>query len=343
METLGGEFFLERLAIGKDVGLGGVVFINRADDHVLRREAGRGHKAIVIGVRHNHPANEARRDTPRGRVGKLLHTLFVLELDIAGLGKILAQVVRRASLESLAILHHRFDAQRINGAGETFALGLTALDDWHGHIVFSKVSIHLEHLMGLLDRFGLSGVDRVAFLPEELGGAQEKTRAHLPAYHVGPLVNQDGQITVGLYPLRIGLADDGLGGRADNEWLFQFAGRDELTIGARLEARVRDDGTFLGEAIHVCGFLLDIADRNEEREIGVHMARLLKHRIEVALDIFPKGVAPGLNHHTATDGGILGQVGVLDDLQVPLRIILGAGWGDGGLGLGGRLLGHNDT
>ena len=101
-----------------------------------------------------------------------------------------------------------------------------------------------------------------------------------------------------------------------------------------------DDGTFLGEAIDVRGFLLNVANRNEEREVGVHMAGLLEHRVEVALDVLPEGVAPRLDDHAAADGAILGQVGVLDDLEVPLRVVFGAGRRDGGLGLGGRLLGH---
>ena len=184
---------------------------------------------------------------------------------------------------------------------------------------------------------------RVAFLPEELGGAKEEARAHLPADDIGPLVDQDWQIAVGLDPLRISLADDRLGSRADDERLFEFAGGDELTIGAHLEARVGDDRTFLGKTIDVGGFLLNVANRDEEREISVHMAGLLEHLVEVAVDIFPEGVAPRLNHHATADRAVLGQVGVLDHLKIPFGIVFLAGRGDGGLRFGGGLLGHEGT
>ena len=340
VEALGGELLLERLAIGEDVSLGGVVLIDRADHHVLRGEAGRSHEAVVVGVRHDHAADEAGGHAPRGRVRVLLGTLLVLELDVAGLGEVLAEVVRGAGLEGLAILHHRFDAERVDGAGETFALGLTALDDRHRHVVLGEVGIHLEHLVGLLDGLGFGRVDGMAFLPEELGGAEEEARAHLPADDVGPLIDEDREVAVGLHPLGVSLADDGLGSRADDERLFELTGGDELAIRSGFEARVGDDGAFLGEAVDVRGFLLDVADRDEEREVGVHVAGLLEHRVEVAVDVLPEGVTPRLDHHATTDRAVLGQVGVLDHLQIPLGIVILAGRGDGGLRFGGGLLGH---
>ena len=310
---------------------------------MLRGEAGRRDETIVVGVRHDHTADEAGRDAPRGRVRKLLRALLVLELDIAGLGEILAKVVGGASLEGLAVLHHRLDAERVDRTWEAFAFGLAAHDHRHRHVVLGEVRVDLEHLVGLLDRFGLGRVDRVAFLPEELGGAKKEARAHLPADDVGPLVDQNRQIAVGLDPLRIGLADDRLGSRAHDERLFELAGGDELTVGAHLEARVGDHCTLFGEAINVGGFLLNVADRNEEREVGVYVTGLLEHLIEVAVNILPEGVAPRLNHHATADWAVFGQVGMLDYLEVPLRIVFLAGRGDGGLGFGGGLLGHKGT
>ena len=248
--------------------------------------------------------------------------------------------MRGAGLEGLAVLHHRFDAERVDGAREAFAFGLAALDDRHRHVVLGKVGVHLEHLVGLFDGFSLGRVDRVAFLPEELGSTEEETRAHLPADDVGPLVDEDREITVRLDPLRVGLADDGLGSRADDERLLELAGGDELTIRAHFETRVGDDGAFLGEAVDVRGFLLDVADRDEEREVGVHVAGLLELLVEVAVDVLPESVTPRLDHHATADRAVLGQVGMLDHLEVPFRIVILAGRGDGGLRFGGGLLGH---
>ena len=41
----------------------------------------------------------------------------------------------------------------------------------------------------------------VALLPKKLGCAQEGTSAHLPPDHVGPLIDLQGQVAVGLDPL----------------------------------------------------------------------------------------------------------------------------------------------
>ena len=101
-----------------------------------------------------------------------------------------------------------------------------------------------------------------------------------------------------------------------------------------------DDGALLGETIDMRGFLLDVADRDEEREVGVHVAGLLEHRVEVAVDVLPERVTPRLDHHATADRAVLGQVGVLDHLQIPLGVVFLAGRGDGGLRFGGGLLGH---
>ncbi len=51
-------------------------------------------------------------------------------------------------------------------------------------------------------RLAHGGMGGVALLPEEFEGADEGARAQLPAVHVGPLVEQHGEVAVGLNPLR---------------------------------------------------------------------------------------------------------------------------------------------
>ncbi len=95
---------------------------------------------------------------------------------------------------------------------------------------------------------------------------------------------------------------------------------------------VRDDRAFLGEAFDVLGSFLEVAHRNEQRKVGVLVPGLLEHPVQHPLDVLPDGVAPGLDHHAAADGRLFGQVGGVDDLLVPLWVVLGAGGCDGGLG-----------
>ena len=55
--------------------------------------------------------------------------------------------------------------------------------------------------MGLL----LSSKGAVTLLPEELSGPEEGLGVfELPSHDVTPLVQLDGQVTVGLYPGRVG-------------------------------------------------------------------------------------------------------------------------------------------
>ena len=61
---------------------------------------------------------------------------------------------------------------------------------------------------------------RVALLPKEFRRTKEQPRAHLPAHHIGPLVDQQRQVAMALDPAREGVADDGLRGRAHNQRLL---------------------------------------------------------------------------------------------------------------------------
>jgi hypothetical protein len=69
------------------------------------------------------------------------------------------------------------------------------------------------------------------------------------------------------------------------------------SAGASDEPVVGDHRALLGEALHVRRLLLEEALGDEEREVGVLVARRLEHAIELALDVLPDGVAPRLDHH----------------------------------------------
>ena len=95
----------------------------------------------------------------------------------------------------------------------------------------------------------------------------------------------------------------------------------------RFEPIVRDDRAFLGEALGHLLFLGEERFGNEEGKIRVDVARVLEHAIEGALHLLPDGVAVRLDDHAAAHVGVLRQAGVLDDVEIPLRIIFAA-WGD---------------
>ena len=84
---------------------------------------------------------------------------------------------------------------------------------------------------------------------------------------------------------------------------------------------MRDDSTLLSEALDVVGLLAQEALGDEEGEVRIVVPCLLKHIIELTLHALPDSIAIGLDDHTATHCGALGQVGLDDEILIPLRIV----------------------
>ena len=172
------------------------------------------------------------------------------------------------------------------------------------------------------------GVGGVAFLPEEFRGAQEQPRAHLPAHHIGPLVDQHRQVAVALDPALEGVADDRLRRRPDDQRLLQFGLRIGLQLAVDLLQPVMgDDRHLLGEAFDVLGLPGDEAQGNEQREIAVLVAGFLDPPVERLLQQLPDAVAPRLDHHAAAHRRRLRQIRVADHVLVPFREIRLARYG----------------
>jgi len=66
------------------------------------------------------------------------------------------------------------------------------------------------------------------------------------------------------------------------------------------------------------GLFLQKALRDEQREIRVLVAGRLETAIQAALDAFPQLVAVRLDDHAAAHRRIVGQVGLLHDIGIPL-------------------------
>ncbi len=172
-------------------------------------------------MRHDESTDQARRYTPGGSPDIFEFIVFVLELAVEGSGEILAEEVTRAGLQGFTILHERLDAESFYGAGKPFAGRFTALDHRHGHVIFRQARVDIQNFTGFLERFFFGGVGRMTFLPQELHRSQKQPRPHLPANHVGPLVDQNREVAPRLDPLAVGIPDDGFTRRAHDEVFFQ--------------------------------------------------------------------------------------------------------------------------
>src|SRR5262249_33644214 len=91
---------------------------------------------------------------------------------------------------------------------------------------------------------------------------------------------------------------------------------------------MRDNGAFLGKAGGHLLFAFEKGFRDKEREISVDVAGVLEHAVESALHSFPNRIAVRLDDHAATHIGVFRHAGILDDIEIPLRVI-DAAFGDG--------------
>ena len=85
------------------------------------------------------------------------------------------------------------------------------------------------------------------------------------------------------------------------------------------------DGTFLGETFDVRSLLAQVTLGDEQREVSVHVSGVLELAIEHLFHALPNGETVWLDDHTPLYITVLGEVGLDDNLVVPLGIILFSG------------------
>lgn len=225
---------------GLEDPLAAFVLVDGDDDHLDGGEAGREDEAPIVPVGHDDGPDEAPGEAPARGVDVLHLEVPVLELDVKGAGEVLPQVVAGARLEGLAVFHQGLNGGGVDGPGELLLLGLQALNHGDGGVLPGEAGVDGEHPPHLLLRLLPGGVGGVPLLPQKLARAKERPRAHLPAHHVAPLVQELGQVAPAPDPLGPHVADDRLRGGADRQGLLQL-----------LAPRVGDHGE-LGENPSTC-------------------------------------------------------------------------------------------
>ena len=260
---------------------------------------------------HNNGADDAGRHTPAGLVRILQGIVAVGELDIKGTGKAVAEVVGGTALQALTVVHHGLDGVGFFGARKFFLIGLDALNNGDGKIFLAHLCVDIQHAHGLSLGFLGGFVHGVALLPQELGAAQEGAGGLFPAHDAAPLVIQLGQVTVAVDDMGIVLAEQRFAGGAHAQALLQ------LFLAAH-----GDPGHLRGEAFHMVLLFLQKALRYEHGHIDILVAGGLEHAVEDVLDILPNGVAVGADDHAAADAAVIDQLGLFNDIGIPLRKIV---------------------
>ena len=218
--------------------------------------------------------------------------------------------MRGTALQRIAVVHHGLDGIGSLSTCKLFLLGFLTNDGGNRQCIAIEVTVNVQHLDGLFLSLLCSFVHGVTLLPKELGGTQERTGGLFPTHDVAPLVVQLGQVTVGLNDIAIVLAEQRLGGGADGQALGQLvltADRDPSTLGSK--------------ALYVILLLLQKGFGDQHGHIYIFVARGLESCIQILLDIFPDRIAVGTDNHAAVHAGIVNQLGLLDNVGVPLTEI----------------------
>ena len=153
----------------------------------------------------------------------------------------------------------------------------------------------------------LGGVGGVALLPQELGGPQEEAGPQFPAHHVGPLVQEEGEVTVALDPLGQERVDDRLASGPDDDRLLEL-----------LAAPVGHYGQLGAETLNVFGFAPEVALGDEQREVSILRPGRLDAGVDLGLHALPDGIPVGPDDDRAPHRSSLGQLGLGQDVLVPL-------------------------
>jgi len=255
---------------------------------------------------HDDGTDKASGHTPRGGVAVLELIILIQEFDIKGFGEVLPEVMRGAALERAGIAHHGFNSVGMLGAGKFLGLAFAPRNDRDGSFVDGKIGVDIEHAQGFLFGFLSGGVGGMTLLPIKLERAEEETGAHLPADNIAPLVDEHGQVAVGLDPLGIHGANNGFRGWANDKRFLEL-----------LTAAVGDDRELWREAFDM--LLLFFKERHgyKERESSVDMPGGFETLVEGGLDILPKSPAVRANDHTTAHRGVICQLGTLYQLVIP--------------------------
>ncbi len=173
----------------------------------------------------------------------------------------------------------------------------------------------------------------MTFLPEELRRPQKQAGPQLPPHDVAPLIDEQRQIAIALHPLRIHIPDHCFAGRPNHQRLLQLPARLQALF-PLLQFGMRDHRALHGKPFHMLGLLGQKTLRNEQGKIRVDVSGLLEPPIQIPLHRLPDGVALGPDDHAPLDRTVIRKLGRLDDVEIPLCVILTAGFDVFGHGWG---------
>lgn len=241
----------------------------------------RKHKTLVVTVNHNHRANRPSRETPRGLPDKLLFALFVLELHIEHLCKVLTKLVRSSSLDSSTICwNEKFDSCRVVRSSKLLSIRFTTLDWRHSQQIFITRCVLIQYCENHMICFLCCRVCGMTLLPQEFSCSNERSGMFkFPSNYIRPLIQTKRQITMRMNPFRIAGIHNGLACWSNSN---RFR---------KISVAWSSHPCYLRcESLHMILLFTKSSLWHEHWEIAVLNAISLEAWIEEALDTFPDKV-----------------------------------------------------
>ncbi|MNZ60497.1 hypothetical protein D3C78_785680 [compost metagenome] len=145
----------------------------------------------------------------------LLNIFTVQIFNVKRCRKIGTQIMRSTCLYSTSVLHHRFDRVSINSSGKLLGWCFLTHYNRNRQIIFYKITVDFKHTHRFFACFLLIFMGCMSFLPQEFAGAKERQGTLFPTNNVSPLIDQHRQITIGLNPFFVHMANHRLRGRTN--------------------------------------------------------------------------------------------------------------------------------
>jgi hypothetical protein len=148
----------------------------------------------------------------------------ILNNNVEHFGEVLTQAMRGTTLNGTTSGgDESLDSSSVQTTSKSFLLGLDTLHNRKSKVIGVNLGIQIQDLTNFNISFLLGQVSSVTFLPQELASTKERLRVlEFPSNNRAPLVDLQGQITMGSDPLGKVRIHDSFGGRANSNGLFQI-------------------------------------------------------------------------------------------------------------------------
>ena len=140
----------------------GLMLRHRHHNDLDRRDLRRQHQPIIVPMGHNDTADHPGRHAPACLMGMVQLIITPRKRNVECSRKTIAEVMTGAALQGLFIVHHALHGVSLLSAVEFLLIGLAPFHHRHGEEILQKISVDIQHPLGLFPGLVLGSVHGVA-------------------------------------------------------------------------------------------------------------------------------------------------------------------------------------